>query len=55
MGMQDGWFAVAGLKLPGCLLPPFGLSLEKEGLARKVPSNSLPEPVLGVSVAGWWV
>lgn len=55
MGMRDGWFAVAGPKLPGCLPPPFGLTLEKEGLARKVPSNTLPEPVLGVSAAGCWV
>lgn len=53
--MRDGWFAVAGPKLPGCLPPPFGLTLEKEGLARKVPSNSLPEPVLGISAVGWWV
>lgn len=58
MEMGGDWSAVAGSELPGHLVPLFGLSLEKGGLARKVPLNSLPETpehVLGVSVLGWWV
>lgn len=58
MEMKCDWSAVAGSALPGRLAPLFGLSLEKEELAGKVPSNSLPETpehVLGVSEVGWWV